>query len=252
MLAPIKPAKLTFIVNGTRAGQNQFPWTALLTRRDENTVACSGVLVAPTWILTAGHCLHFLIAAPYPMIEHDLAYVGGTNLGDQDDPQLDDLGVMRVIKATYFFNELDIENYDIGLLELNQPVPGIQPIPLDTNLINAQPVPAIIVGYGTDENDNKDTLRFAGVKIVQQSTCAGKPVTERMLCTQDTSSVVCSGDSGGPLLVTTGGVTRLAGIANTIDEDTGCGINAEGEREAAFAKVSSYAGWIETTTNVLQ
>src|SRR3712207_1200893 len=78
------------IAEGVAAEEGQFPFAVQLrfedVTRSDGTVyasACSGVLISPTWVMPAGHCLHdgdgnrISGAPPYPAVArlgtHDTA-----------------------------------------------------------------------------------------------------------------------------------------------------------------------------------
>lgn len=205
------------IINGVKADPEDFPWMALLTRRDDSDVVCSGALIEPSWVLTADHCLdtirqgdlvHFWTG---PIAIKDTIPHGGEN--------------------------------DIALIELETPAPppviAIGPAP-------AVDAPVIIIGFGEDEHGATGELNYAPADVVASDHCTGIEMTGSMLCVGDDASVVCFGDSGGPLLE--GG--RLVGVANRIDHTILCGPGlAGGLRVGAFAVASAYAGWIDTITH---
>lgn len=46
------------IVGGTEVRVHEFPWQAAIVGYYDITPFCGGVLISPTWLLTAAHCSH--------------------------------------------------------------------------------------------------------------------------------------------------------------------------------------------------
>jgi hypothetical protein len=80
---------------------------------------------------------------------------------------------------------------------------------------------AVIAGWGKDQYDVGTTLRAAATTI---ATVGGYFLETRV---DSTGSGVCSGDSGGPLLLSEGGVWSVAGITSASSTGGACisGIN---------------------------
>jgi secreted trypsin-like serine protease len=98
------------IMGGTEAGSGDWPWmTALLSANTTDLYAaqfCGGALIAPTWVLTAGHCVEGKTAAEIQVAVgvYDLNAWSGTRIA-----------VKRIIAHPAYVN---FYANDIALLEL--------------------------------------------------------------------------------------------------------------------------------------
>ena len=104
-------------------------------------------------------------------------------------------------------------SYDVGLVTMSEDLPRM-PVSLLTSRDGTVGETAVIAGWGRDDNDVSTSLR-AGSTVLSA-------VSSRYLETiyAPPSSSVCSGDSGGPILVLQGGIWTLAGITSATSEST--------------------------------
>jgi trypsin len=239
-LAGVTAAPASAIVGGTDAAPGQFPAVASVTLG--GLFSCTGTLIAPTWLLTAGHCgsitggagVSSPIAWPAPLIDVRLnsttAHTGG---GDA-------LAVRRAVIPPQY---LGLQNaYDVTLLELTTPS-AVAPVPVagpqQTSLWSAG-VLQTIVGFGvTSEGGSApDVLQVAQVPAIGDAQCAAKesafdPLT--MVCAGFPQGGVdtCQGDSGGPMFGKVGGSGALR-VTGATSFGTGC---ARPDTPGVYARV---------------
>src|SRR4051795_2648940 len=208
---------------------------------------CTGTLIAPTWVLTAGHCGSITGAAvatpaswPAPLVD---VYLGSHRAGQGALAPVD----RAVVEPSY----LATTGYDVTLLHLASPASQAP-----TKVAGASETAAwaagtteTIVGWGTtsEGGDTPDTLQEANVPITTDAYCAGAysdfdPKT--MICAGFRQGGVdtCQGDSGGPMFGNAGGALRVVG-ATSFGE--GC---ARAGKPGVYARVGDQAlrEWIRS------
>jgi len=207
-----------------------YPWVVSLQNRGQVVYGaaaahfCTGSLIAPRWVLSAGHCL----------IDSGIEIVAKTrDLRIAKPVRRTVIG--RVVHPLYQGEESNL--YDLALLYLNQGIflsdyPKIDSEPLAP----AEPVQT----FGWGANRFGFPARLQTLKMLSRESCINNNAL--LVCAEKPNSraVVCSGDSGGPLINAAGnlvGVTNFAG-----SEPLRCW---DRRVSSGFARTSFYADWIK-------
>ncbi|BES99715.1 Trypsin [Nesidiocoris tenuis] len=235
------------IIGGRASRKGKWPWIVSILNRYKESI-CGGTLVSGQWVLTAAHCVK----------KKMYVTIGEHNLAVKDENEVRLRVRKSVIHPDY---DPDTVNNDVALLKL----PRVSSmVDLQARVVclprpwQALPTRQLctILGWGKRGNGDSsgtDILQEAQVPIVSSQACGrvyeSSIVTSNMFCAgykkgrRDT----CSGDSGGPLLCSSGG----DGIH---DEErwTIFGITSFGEgcgkkgKYGIYTRLPNYVQWIHT------
>jgi Trypsin len=211
------------VIGGHAGSLAEFPSIAFIQGEDAITpYACTGTVVAPRVVLTAGHCVEDLESGSITPPTGFAVATGITNL-----KEVTRANVSFVSQALVFpgFKPSKLQG-DAGLLILTTPVTA-PPVALasasDAGLLAAG-TPLKIAGWGlTDFKTEKSPAQLqTGETVVQSaSVCRAQSrrylpfySTAQQLCAIDRPSdkvSACFGDSGGPAIATRADVTSAVG-----------------------------------------
>jgi secreted trypsin-like serine protease len=196
------------IARGQDAGDGRYPFSAELVMtgipaagggtRDSS---CSGSLVAPHWIITAGHC--FKDAAgrhvDHPVAARTVAVVGRADLAGSDGTEATVVAVRQS------------PTHDIALARLDRAVTAVAPVRLAT----AAPRTGArvrLTGYGlTGSDDGTLPERMQTGEFRVGAVTATRIGMSGIAPHADTSP--CEHDSGGPYFTGTGPATLVAVVS---------------------------------------
>ncbi len=192
------------IVGGTDTPAGKYPAVASVTISD--AFSCTGTLIAPDWVLTAGHCSSLTgtaVATPIASPPSSFAVVVGT-------PARSGAGgeALRVDRVVVPGQYLLTQGYDTSLLHLTTRA-RTPPTPVAGAGFEALAKPGVlteIAGFGVtaEGGDAPDTLQQVEVPILPDAGC-GETYSSYEATTQlcagyaEGGRDACQGDSGGPM-----------------------------------------------------
>lgn len=190
-LAPAQPAEA--IAHGVDAPDGDYPFSVRLTMTgiptaDQGTRDswCSGALISPRWVITAGHCFRDANGqrVSRTVATRTVATIGRTDLGDRNGHEVDIVAVHQSPTA------------DVSLAELNTPVTDIEPLRIGTTAPTVGET-VRLTGYGltADIAAAAPTRLQTGQFIVNRVSDSIVAMSGRDP-RKDTSA--CLHDSGGP------------------------------------------------------
>lgn len=219
------------IINGQVAVTNSWPWLVYLTMN--NVRVCTGFVISPRFILTAGSCV-----AQY-------AYNVTVNLGINNYQSI--YGGVNITNSTVL---TAIALGDIAIVQLGVNITFSSTIK-PCCLTSLQTIPTagtngVIAGWGETSSTSIGTvsplLEQAVVQVDNTSTCGTQNANDT-LCASFDSVSTCPIDAGGPLMISNNNLWTCVGIITS--RTGGC------NNPITFTRIAAYTAAIQNITGLI-
>lgn len=206
------------IINGKADTADSAILLALAQTSAQTAELCTATLISPKVLLLAAHCV---TGGQINDATTKFFVAQANTLTDVTSKRVPLIPVQaRAFDSNY--NNMAGSPYDFGVVVLSNPLP-VSPVPLNRGA-TMEGEPVRYVGYGI--SDLAEARARALGMVPQQSSAGTKreatatlgPMARgstRVITVNYPQNNVCSGDSGGPLLIKRDGVEKVAGVAST-------------------------------------
>ncbi|MFI7679319.1 S1 family peptidase [Actinophytocola sp. NPDC049390] len=237
MVSGIFPATASAIVGGQEVAQ-EYPWAVVV---EHSRGACSGALISPRWVLTAGHCI---VTDRPDQAESDLGL--DNPLRPADDFRLFIGSTVRYEGESRRANRLvkGPAGLDVGLIELDR-ASDKAPIQVAARMTPRSGQEAILVGWGQVCEARDCALATTLKQLPLRLAAPASTSSGNELLTwpeDDPGQRAAKGDSGGPVIFQNEGRWQLIGTLS------GSGTTGDSSALKGLAtNVSTLHDWLDAT-----
>ncbi|MGO9761641.1 MAG: S1 family peptidase [Solirubrobacteraceae bacterium] len=237
------------IIGGAPAASGAFPSLAeVFDARGREVGQCSGTVVAPTLILTAGHCAENVKTGVHDR-PSGFAVLTFAGAGTESERQVSRVTAVLVYEGFTRKND----DGDAALLVLSAPVsaPAVKLAGSSDRGVPAAGTTGTIAGWGKThfrQSQPTDRLRSAGTVVQADSWCqhnAPPFFAQSELCAIDPPSYAtggCNGDSGGPLLLAAGATAEAVEVGIAVHVYGRCSTR----HPTVFTSVAAILPWLDS------
>tara|TARA_Y100000310_G_C20670431_1_gene809973 strand:+ start:1676 stop:2428 length:753 start_codon:yes stop_codon:yes gene_type:complete len=195
----------------TKPENDPWPQVGCLLKNTTET-SCTGTLVSPNVVITAGHCV------VWDSDEYYFEFLDGQVY------KVDEVIRYPKNRLCHLYN-------DCALLVLEDNVVGIEPMNISPHNFLTKGYPLDVVGYsrGWKKHSDKDMFWYYGVLVGEEGYFKTLPY----------KSSVWFGDSGGPAIASFGDDTYIVGVISTLS------IRDDYITENSFARVDVIYDWLD-------
>lgn len=192
--------------------KNSDPWPQVGCLIKNGRTSCTGTLVAPNVVLTAGHCVVFDDEVLFELFDGRL------------------YGITEIIR--YPKNESYVFFNDVALLVLDDFILDIEPLQIAQHNFLSKGYPLDVIGYsrGWKKHSKPNVFWYYGILIGE----------EELFKTLPYEASVWFGDSGGPAIATFDGNKYIVGVTSSLSIRKEKFIT-----ENSFARVDVIYNWLD-------
>ena len=196
---------LSAIVNGKPVLATDLYARHTVAVMPEGSTPCTGVIIAPHFILSAGHCAKYFA-------EGNIYFGLIAKKGKATVYKVKNVTPHPRYCDTCFFGDTEPADFkDYAIVEFSEELPaGFEPVKFATHKQIKKGTIIHLAGYGLDENQKVDF-------VMKKTQVPVKAVGDFEFMTDETKSGSCQGDSGGPAFIMVENKIYLAGITSRGD-----------------------------------